>query len=677
MQDDIAIIGMSVKLPGINDLDTFWEGLVHGKDYIRELSISRKKDVEDFYIKQGLTLPDTYPEAAYLERIDLFDYERFHISKGQAKYIDPAHRLFLETAVHCFEDAGYMGKSLSGQKTGVFVGYGGEFEYKHMISKADKGNEGNYATGTLNSFITSRLCYLYDLKGPSMTVDTSCSSSLVALHLACNSLKAEECEMALVGGVQIYHLPVISGDIGIQSKDFRTRPFDDRAEGTGGGEGVLSILIKKYSKAIKDKDHIYALIKGSAVNSDGTAIGLTAPNPAAQTNVLISAWEQAGILPETITYIEAHGTGTRLGDPIELKAATEAFKTFTTKRSFCAASSVKSNLGHLGYAAGIAGIIKAVLQLQNALLVPTVHFEKLNRNIQLDDSALYIQKGLSNWSTPVGVPKRCGVSSFGLSGTNCHVVLEEAPQKKIIKECGEHIFFLSADTHELLKSYIDAMVKYIEEKTPSLGELCYTLAIGREHLACKLIIVAKDISNLITLLKKAKGYIAADSEMIFLPLDLDERVKERYRGFYSSKKHDHQTIYKENVFSRVSLPITPMHNSRCWVEYPDKHLDASGSECNNEFLGFKKEEWDRFISKCVKNRLFIQDFVILLFRRYLDVDGINPDSDFFDLGGDSIMMYSLMSDINEQFKTQYILPSFIRYQTVKEITDYLYETNNL
>jgi acyl transferase domain-containing protein/acyl carrier protein len=675
MQDDIAIIGMSVRLPGINDLDTFWEGLARGKDYIGKLSALRKKDVEDFYIKQGLSLPDTYPEAAYLEKIDLFDHERFRISKGQAKFIDPAHRLFLETAVHCFEDAGYMGKSLSGRKTGVFVGYGGEFEYKHMISEADKGNEGNYATGTLNSFITSRLCYLYDLKGPSMTVDTSCSSSLVALHLACNSLRAEECEIALVGGAQIYHLPVISGDIGIQSKDFRTRPFDDRAEGTGGGEGVLAILIKKYSKAIEDKDHIYALIKGSAVNSDGTAIGLTAPNPAAQTSVLMSAWKQAGISPETITYIEAHGTGTRLGDPIELKAATEAFKRFTTKRSFCAVSSVKSNLGHLGYAAGIAGIIKAVLQLQNALLVPTVHYENLNRNIQLDDSALFIQKGLTKWSTPLGVPKRCGVSSFGLSGTNCHVVLEEAPQQKIVKECGEHAFFLSADTHELLKNYINAMVIYIEKKNPSLSELCYTLALGREHLACKLIIVTQDISHLITLLKEAKENITVDSEMIFLPLDLDEKVKEKYKLFYLSK-HDQQTIYKEKAFSRISLPITPMRSSRCWIEYPDRHHDAV-SECPNEFYGFKKEEWDWLISKCAKNRSFIQDFVILLFRRYLDVEDINPDSDFFDLGGDSIMMYSLMSDINEQFKTQYILPSFIRYQTVKEITDYLYETNNL
>ena len=426
-KNSIAIIGAAIRFPQANSLNELWEGLVNGQDYICPIPEQRKADVEDYYQYAYGQLPQNIPPAAYLVQIDQFDYKYFGVTQKEAIYIEPAHRIFMETAIHCLKDAGYMGKKIQNSNTGVFVGYGGDYEFQQIISFIDKDNKNAHAIGVLSSFITSRLSYLFNLKGPAMAIDTSCSSSLVALHTACQSIRLNECDMALVGGAQIYSVPVQNGDIGVRSTDYKTRSFDDSADGTGSGEGVCALLIKSAHKAIADNDHIYAIIKGSAINSDGNAISITSPNPDAQKNVIISAWENANIDPRSVTYIEAHGTGTRLGDPIELDALTQAFKVHTKDKGFCAVSSIKSNIGHLGYCAGLAGVMRAVLQFVHHKYTPTVHFSKLNRNINLDDSALYVSEKVLDWNA-ADYPRRCGVSSFGISGTNCHVVLEEAPK---------------------------------------------------------------------------------------------------------------------------------------------------------------------------------------------------------------------------------------------------------
>ncbi len=424
-KNDIAIIGIAIRFPEANTLDEFWEGLVQGKDYIRTLPEQRKTDVENFYQYAYGHLPEKIPPAAYLDRIDLFDYKYFGISQKEAIYTEPAHRIFMETAIKCFADAGYNRERIQNSKTGLFIGYGGDYEFQQIISILDRDNKNVHAIGVLSSFITSRISYLLDLKGPAMAIDTSCSSSLVALHTACQSIRNGECDMALVGGAQIYSVPVYNGDIGVRSKNHRTCSFDDSADGTGSGEGVCTLLLKNALKANLDGDSIYAIIKGSAINSDGNSISITSPNLDSQKNAILSAWENANVDPKTITYIEAHGTGTRLGDPIELDALTQAFKEHTNSRHFCATSSVKSNIGHLGYCAGLAGVTRAVLQLIHKKYTPTVHFSKLNKNINLDDSALFISDKVSDWNTD-NAPRRCGISSFGISGTNCHVVIEES-----------------------------------------------------------------------------------------------------------------------------------------------------------------------------------------------------------------------------------------------------------
>lgn len=284
--------------------------------------------------------------------------------------MDPRQRLFLESAWSTLEDAGYSGGQLSGTKTGIYVGLSsdGSNEYFKLIEQGDPSLIGLSTAGNIKSFIASRLAYILDLQGPSMIIDTACSSSLVALHVACQAIKNNECEAALVGGVNIKIFPKTEEEnkmgIGISSSDSKIRTFDDQADGTNSGEGVASILIKPLHKAIRDRDHIYAVIKGSAVNQDGSSVGITAPNMTAQENVIVEAWRQAHVDPRTITYWEAHGTGTKLGDPIEVHAIQRAFSRFTDRKQFCAIGSLKTNIGHLDSLAGLAGLMKAVMAIQ-------------------------------------------------------------------------------------------------------------------------------------------------------------------------------------------------------------------------------------------------------------------------------------------------------------------------
>ncbi len=323
--NDIAIIGIAIKFPKADNVDQFWDILSNGVDCIRELPNERRRDTDKYIRYAELNIDSSaFSEGGYIESIAEFDNDFFGISPKEAELTDPEQRIFLQLAYQCIEDAGYMGEKIKGTNTGVFVGYGGDSEYKSIIAST-KNNNVN-VTGNLGSFVSSRIAYMLDLTGPTMVIDTSCSSSLTALHIACESIISHSCSMALVGGVQLFPIPIRRHPIGAESSTGRTKAFDDSSDGTGSGEGVGVIMIKSLSEAINDGDNIYAIIKGSAINGDGNTIGLTAPNPLSQEKVIVQAWENAKIDPETITYIEAHGTGTKLGDPIELTAIKKAFQ---------------------------------------------------------------------------------------------------------------------------------------------------------------------------------------------------------------------------------------------------------------------------------------------------------------------------------------------------------------
>lgn len=615
---DIAIIGMSARLPNADSMEEFWDKIAKGTDLIGRIPEERKKDVENYFNFMGLSREtQKLEEGAYLKAIDKFDCSFFNISPNEAALMDPNQRLFLETAWEAVEDAGYGGKKIMGSNTAVFVGFSNETEYRKIIQDTEPSFYSMAVPGNLAPIIASRISYLLDLKGPSMLVNTACSSSLVALHLGCQALKNGECSMALIGGVQMHVLPVRQAEIGIESSSKRTRTFDNSSDGTGGGEGVIAVLLKPLDRALKDGDNIHAVIKGSAYNQDGASAGISAPNPAAQEEVITRAWQEAGIDPKTISYIEAHGTGTKLGDPIEIDGIQRAFRRYTDRRQFCAIGSVKSNIGHLDASAGLAGLLKAVLALQKGQIPPSINFERPNRMIAFHRSPVYVNTRLREWKTD-GFPRRCGVSSFGFSGTNCHVILEEAPVKVKIsnqKDKSLHLLVLSAKTEGALERLVKAYSAWDCSET-GLEDLCYTAGTGRGHYNCRLAILLENRQDLKRKLAKLveSGISGSEDEGIFYgkhkvtdggkefiePGDItqeernalgaqadrllaslqpgDDQDRTKLRNicelYIKGADIDWGDLYRFEIRKKVRLPVYPFENRRCWVHIPSDSRDS-------------------------------------------------------------------------------------------------------
>ncbi len=427
---DIAIIGISLKLADYEDTENFWDDLVSAKDRIRSIPEQRKKDSDEILRFLGQD-PERlrYREIAYLDRVDEFDYRFFHLSPKEAEMMSPNQRLFMQSAWKALEDAGYGGTKLKGAKVGVFMGMSSAQEYGELADRIQPENSEQIFLSNVPSNTATRLSFVLDWRGPALMVDTACSSSLTAVHLACRALRANECKLALVGTVKTAILPVALEKVEIESSDGRTRTFDDASDGTGAGEGVIAVLLKPLNQALKDDDSIYAVIKGSALNQDGTAAGMTVPNADAQAELIDQAWKDAGIDPRNLRFIEAHGTGTKLGDPIEIDGMNKAFAKYTDDKHFCAVGSVKTNFGHLDHAAGLIGLVKAALSLHKKKIPPLAHFKKANSKIPFENSPVFPADKLIDLSE-AEQPLLCGVSAFGLSGVNCHVVMEEAPAPK-------------------------------------------------------------------------------------------------------------------------------------------------------------------------------------------------------------------------------------------------------
>lgn len=681
-EQDMAVIGVAIRFPQADTLEKFWEDLKDGRNFIDDLSSERLQDINRYCEMVSQPVLENIPKGAFLSRIDEFDYEFFHINRREACYMDPAQRLFLETAYHCFEDAGYMGESLYGSNTGVFVGYGGDFEFRKLINHFDSDKEMMHSTGMLTSFITSRISYMFDLKGPALTLDTSCSSSLVALHYACKAIENEECEMALVGGAQIYTLPMPNGEIGIRSPDHVTKSYDDKANGTGSGEGICAILVKKANKAIAAGDHIYAIIKGSAINSDGQSAGLTCPNMCAQRDVITAAWINAGVSPNTITYLEGHGTGTRLGDPIELLGISEAFRKYTEARAFCAVSSVKSNLGHLGYCAGLAGIVKAILQLKYQTIVQTVHFTKLNHNVNLGDTAIYVSQKTEKWESGDSDIRRCGISSFGISGTNCHIIMEEYCDTKREISDGPHLFVISGNTIDSLRKIAEYIRDYLVKTEVVLGDICYTLSVGREHKGYRMAIVATSVEDLLQKLTM----VVFNNEMpqnndifisqYFISVSNVENTIEIRNAYSAEELREYakkyicgtsflwSNLYCKGDYRRVSLPGREFQKERCWLE--SRESAYKQYECSDRF----PLEYFRKGAALIlyDHSSYIEAVITLLFKHYLGMELIDKDANIYEIGGDSIIALSILEDANNIFQVNIKAEEYLAYQTIEEVT---------
>jgi acyl transferase domain-containing protein len=498
--ESIAIIGMSGRFPGARNLDEFWQNL---RDGVESISRFSEEEIKLAGVDPALLKVPGYVNAgAVLEDIDLFDALFFGYSARDAESIDPQQRLFLECAWESLENAGCDPETYPGL-IGVFGGSDMSSYLFQIYANTDVLSHaygGMTVIGNDKDYLTTQVSYKLNLRGPSIAVQTSCSTSLVAVSMACHSLLSYQCDIALAGGVAV-GVPQKKGYFyqpgGIASPDGHCRTFDATGEGTVVGNGVGIVVLKRLSEALADGDYIHAVIKGAALNNDGSAkVGYTAPSIEGQAQAIAMAQAMAGVNPETITYIEAHGTATILGDPIEIAALSQAFNSRTNKRSFCAIGSVKSNVGHLASAAGVAGLIKTVLALRHRQLPPSLHFTQPNPRIDFANSPFYVNSQLSAWKSD-GNPRRAGVSSFGVGGTNAHVVLEEAPP---IQASGPsrpyHLLVLSAKTSTALEAVTDNLVEYLKQHaTLNLADVAYCSQVGRKALSHRRMIVCPQAAH--------------------------------------------------------------------------------------------------------------------------------------------------------------------------------------
>ena len=608
LDEQIAIVGVHGYYPQSNDIESFWEKLKRGDDLIG-LVPQERWDYEEFYDADPQTAADgkIYCKwGGFLDHFDKFDPEFFNITLQEAKIIDPQERLFIQSVWATIEDAGYTRDSLKryfpkdkSSSVGVFVGV--TTNTYHLLAP-EEWNKGNMVTpSALPWSIANRISYYFDFNGPSMPVDTACSSSLVAIHLACESIKKQECKVAIAGGVNLYLHPSKYQSLcsrqmlAVHGKNCSFGAGDD---GFIPGEGVGSLLLKPLREAISHNDHIYAVIKGSSFNHSGRSNGYSAPNPNSQANLVEQTLTNAGVAPETISYVEGHGTGTLLGDSLEILGLTKAFRRKTNEKQYCSIGSVKANIGHSESAAGIAGITKILMQLKHRKIAPSIHCDEINPNIDFRDTPFYPVRELKDWHSPQGVPRRALINSLGAGGVNACVILEEftASEKQTIPNRWEqqqlgYLIPVSARTEIELEKSVEQLVVFLEKNNSvNLKDLAYTLQVGRESFNKRLVLIS---SNLYELKKLLIEWLAKPSQT-----DLDSsnvytgtlvkreklsRVKqkqlhEKFVNLISEKNLigianlwtsgtnvDWQRLYTSESPERISLPTYPFSQKRHWI----------------------------------------------------------------------------------------------------------------
>ncbi|HEY0602498.1 MAG TPA: amino acid adenylation domain-containing protein [Herpetosiphonaceae bacterium] len=504
---DIAIIGMSGRFPGAPDVEAFWHNLRDGKESI---SFFTDEELQAAGVAPEVySHPDYVKAGAILQDIELFDAGFFGYSPREAAIMDPQQRFFLESVWEALEHAGYNPDSASGP-IGVFAGVGTNTYLLHNLYANQELLEafGGFQTMILNEkdHLTTRVSYKLNLRGPSINLQTACSTSLVATVVACQNLLLRQCDIALAGGVTI-SVPHIAGyryhEGGVTSPDGHCRAFDAQGLGTISGNGVGVVVLKRLADALRDGDHVHAVIKGFALNNDGgQKVGYTAPGVDGQAEVIATALAMAGVAPETISYVEAHGTATPLGDPIEIAALTRAFQTQSQKPGWCAIGSVKTNVGHLDAASGVAGLIKAVMALEHRQIPPSLHFERPNPLIDFASSPFAVNTALTEWPRH-DTPRRAGVSSFGIGGTNAHVVLEEAPPQPAPEPSRDwQILTLSARSDAALAQAAQRLSAHLRcHPELDLADVAYTLHVGRKSFTQRQMFVCRSLDEAIELLE--------------------------------------------------------------------------------------------------------------------------------------------------------------------------------
>ncbi|MEW2621989.1 SDR family NAD(P)-dependent oxidoreductase [Streptomyces sp. NPDC048106] len=580
MTTDIAIIGLSVEVPDAPDQHAFWDIVRSGRSLTRPFPPRRRRELEDYlrYYWESALVPDTedgvsFHDGSFLDRVDLFDHAFFGMTPKQAAVTDPHQRLVLRTMYRALEDAGYTGDRLAGSRTGVYVGYAGNpgMTYAEYFSRVDPALGQLGITGNIVTMLANRLSYLFDLRGPSMVIDSACSASLLALHQARSALILGDCEMAVVAGTRIVLAPVKHPHtrIGIESSDGVTRTFDESADGTGFGEGSGVVVLKRLDRALADGDQVYAVVKGSAVNHDGRSEMMTAPDARAQSELLQDAWQNAEVDPRTIGYLEVHGTATRVGDPIEFEGLRRAFATRTDDRRFCAVGTVKANIGHLFEGSGVMGVIKAALALRHRVIPPLANYARPNNAIDLNDGPVYVPREAEHWPEGSG-PRRAGVSAFGLGGTNAHVVLEEFVPEESGPETsagGEdlpaYLFTLSAQSPASLGRLVTRYRQAIDEGriTGDIRDVCRTSNLSRAGHRHRLAYQVADLAALRTALAATEAGEVPDA------------ATGAARDWAEGADVDLLAQYAGQRARTVHLPPYEFDETRAWIDFPETWRD--------------------------------------------------------------------------------------------------------
>jgi len=601
---DIAIVGMACRFPGARNYNEYWNNLISGKNCVGEIPKDRW-NWEDYYGDPvGEDNKTNIKYGGFIDDVDKFDPLFFNISPREANYMDPQHRVFLESAWQAIEDAGYNPKSLEGRDIGVYAGVS-KNDYAELMREHHIPITSFVSTGTVHSILANRVSFLLDFKGKSEVVDTACSSFLVALDKAVNDIIGGFCEAAVVGGVNTILSPTMyisHSKSGMLSEDGSCKSFDAKANGYVRSEGVGVVFIKALDNALADNDNILGVIKGSAVKHGGRSNFLTAPKVSSQASTISAAIKAADINPKTIGYIEAHGTGTPLGDPIEINALKQAFQPYLEggEQPFCGLSSAKTNVGHLESAAGVAGLIKVLLSFKHKTIPPLLHFEHLNPYISLTDSPFYVVNSKQNWNNIVlnGIeqPLRAGISSFGMGGVNAHVIVEQPPcviRKKTTAQKREksatnqfpdrkYIIPLSAKTSEQLQEYALSLYQYltVTEERASIEDIGFTLLTGREAFEDRAAFIVDDYQNLVELLKIFTENRYHDQIVVgdtrkrnnVEPAVAKAPVKNTYEAathWVEGGELAHGEFNPNASGHRIQLPVYPFHKRRCWFPMTD------------------------------------------------------------------------------------------------------------
>jgi polyketide synthase PksN len=585
----IAIIGIHGYYPHSATLAEYWENLKAGKD-LTGLVPPDRWDYKEFYHPDPAAAADgkIYCKwGGFLDNYDKFDPQFFKISSEEARIIDPQERLFLQSVWAAIEDAGYTRESMKNScpkgrsaDVGVFVGV--TTNSYHLWGPEERNRGNNVCPSALPWSVANRVSYFFDFNGPSMPVDTACSSSLVAVHLACESLKNRECQVAIAGGVNLYLHPSKYQSLcqrRMLSLDGKCHSYGAGDDGFVPGEGVGTLVLKPLSKAIEHQDHIYAIIPASAYDHSGRSNGYSAPNPNSQANLISHTLKKARIHPETIDYVEGHGTGTQLGDGIEIAALNQAFQSQTAKQQFCSIGSVKANIGHSESAAGVASIAKVILQLKHQQLVPSIHSEKINPNIELKDLPFYLQHELSDWKSSPAHPRRALINSFGAGGVNACVIVEEYQEPGSphnFREAGPHLLVLSARNEHRLREYVDNLLIHLQsEQHVDLADLCYTLQVSREAMEDRLAIVASEVNDLIDTLNEWNkqgsasnayhGSARPSQQRSKLVKTAGQSLGEIASRWVASEQIDWNSLYPGTKPRRIPLPTYPFARERYWI----------------------------------------------------------------------------------------------------------------